>query len=88
MYSAVGDYAKGRAQLERSARIALDRGDVVRAANTLYDAALMAATGRDVRATDATIARLNVLLAAPLMPDDIRESMKERLAAPARLARR
>ena len=88
LYSAVGDYAKGRAQLERSARIALDRGDVVRAANTLYDAALMAATGRDVRATDATIARLNVLLAAPLMPDDIRESMKERLAAPARLARR
>ena len=88
LYSAVGDYGKGRQQLERSARIALDRGDVVRAANTLYDAALMAATGRDVRATDQTIARLNVLLAAPLMPDDVRAGMKERLGAPARLARR
>lgn len=88
LYSAVGDYSKGRQQLERSARIALDRGDVVRAANTLYDAALMAATGRDIRATDETLGRLNVLLAAPLMPDDVRAGMKERLTAPARLARR
>ena len=88
LYSAVGDYGKGRQQLERSARIALDRGDVVRAANTLYDAALMAATGRDVRATDETIGRLQVLLAAPLMPDDVRSGMKERLTAPSRLARR
>lgn len=88
LYGAVGDYAKGRQQLERSARIALDRGDVVRAANTLYDAALMAATGRDVRATDETVGRLQVLLAAPLMPDDVRASMAERLTAPARLARR
>ena len=88
LYSAVGDYAKGRQQLERSARIALDRGDVVLAANTLYDAALMAATGRDVRATDETVQRLQVLLAAPLMPEEVRDGLKERLGAPARLARR
>lgn len=88
LYSAAGDHGKGRQQLERSARIALDRGDVVLAANTLYDAALMAATGRDIRATDETLGRLQVLLAAPLMPDDVRAGMKERLTTPARLARR
>ena len=88
LYSASGDHAKGRQQLERSARIALDRGDVVRAANTLYDAALMAATGRDVRATDATLERLEVLLDAPLMPTDVRDSIKGKLTEPAKFARR
>ena len=88
LYSAIGNHGKGRQELERSARIALDRGDVVKAANTLYDAALMAATGRDVRATDQTLQRLEVLLDAPLMPDDVRTTIKQRLTEPARLARR
>ena len=88
LYSATGDHARGRQQLERSARIALDRGDVVRAANTLFDAALMAATDRDVRTTDATIQRLQVLLDAPLMPDDVRSAMRQKLSEPARVARR
>jgi hypothetical protein len=88
LYTATGAHATARRQLERSARIALDRGDVVRAAGTLYDAALMAATDRDVRATETTLQRLEILLAAPLMPDDVRASMKQRMAEPARLARR
>src|SRR5689334_8209591 len=88
LYSAAGDHGKGRQQLERSARIALDRGDVVRAANTLYDAALMAATDRDVRGTDATLQRLAVLLDAPLMPDDVRSAFQQKMSEPARVARR
>ena len=88
LYGATGSYGVARRLLERSARIALDRGDVVRAAGTLYDAALMAATDRDVRATETTLQRLEILLAAPLMPDDVRATLKQRMAEPARLARR
>jgi hypothetical protein len=88
LYDAVGEHAKGRAQLEQAARISLDHGDVVRAAGTLFDAALMAATGGDARATDATLERLAVLLRAPLMPADVRASIQARMAEPARLARR
>lgn len=88
LYDAVGDHEKGRQQLEQAVRIALDHGDVVRAAGTLFDAALMAATGGDVRTTDETLRRLDVLLRAPLMPDEVRASIRQRMAEPARLARR
>ena len=88
LYSAAGDHGNGRQQLERAARISLNRGDVVRAANTLFDAALMAATDKDVKATDATLQRLGVLLDAPLMPDDVRGAIKLKLNEPARMARR
>lgn len=86
MFSAAGENGHARGMMERAAERAADVGDVERAANCLIDAALLAAAGGREDKVPALLARMHALLTSPLLADDRRAEILQRVGASATLA--
>lgn len=86
MFSAAGENGHARLMMEKAAERAAAVGDVERAANCLIDAALLAAaSGREDR-VPVLLGRMHALLTSPLLAEDRRAGILQRVGASATLA--
>ena len=79
LYSYSGDIGKSRIVMERSAQSALQRGDVLRAAHTLLDAAFLSLRERDREHTKALTQQAELLSASPLLTAAQRAAILRRI---------
>ena len=86
MFSAAGANAHARGMMELAAERAADVGDVERAANCLIDAALLAAAGGREDKVPELLGRLHAILTSPLLAEDRRADILQRVGASATLA--
>jgi hypothetical protein len=68
LYTYVGEPDKGHVLMEKAARLALRRGDVVRAAHAFIDAAFMALRIQDVKLANTLTKEADLLAMSPLLP--------------------
>lgn len=86
MFSAAGENGLARSMMEKAAERAADVGDVERAAHCLIDAALLAAaSGREDRVPEL-LGRMHAVLTSPLLAEDRRSGILQRVGASATLA--
>lgn len=86
MFSAAGENGLARSMMEKAAERAADVGDVERAAHCLIDAALLAAaSGREDRVPEL-LGRMHAVLSSPLLAEDRRSGILQRVGASATLA--
>lgn len=86
MFSAAGENGHARVMMEKAAERAADVGDVERAANCLIDAALLAAASGREDKVPGLLGRMHALLTSPLLADERRSSILQRVGASATLA--
>jgi hypothetical protein len=86
LYAYVGDLGQARALMERAARSALQRGDVMRAAHALLDAAFLAIGDRDLNSGYALARQAGLLSQSPLLSEAERNAIVRRID-PAQIAR-
>lgn len=86
MFSAAGENGHARAMMEKAAERAADVGDVERAAHCFIDAALLAAASGREDKVPVLLGRMHAVLGSPLLAEDRRSGILQRVGASATLA--
>lgn len=79
LYSYLGDAARARELMQRSARSALQRGDVTRAAHAFLDAAFLAMRERDLNLGLDLARQAELLSESPLLSEADRNAILRRI---------